>query len=55
MQRDATLEALSEKVRKGEALGLLETIAVLDYQERLMRRERLPVSFMRRLWSLIAR
>jgi hypothetical protein len=39
MQRDETLEALSDKVRKGETIGFLEAIAVVNYQENL-RRER---------------
>ena len=37
--RDETLEALSDKVRKGEPVGFLEGIAVINYQENL-RRER---------------
>ena len=37
--RDETLEALSDKVRKGELVGFLEAIAVINYQENL-RRER---------------
>lgn len=37
--RDETLEALSDKVRKGEPVGFLEAIAVINYQENL-RRER---------------
>jgi hypothetical protein len=36
---DEALEALSDKVRKGEPIGLLEAIAVINYQENL-RRER---------------
>jgi hypothetical protein len=39
MQRDETMEALSDKVRKGEPIGFLEAIAVVNYQENL-RRER---------------
>ena len=39
MQRDETLEALSDKVRKGEPIGFLEALAVVNYQENL-RRER---------------
>ena len=37
--RDETLEALSDKVRKGEPVDFLEAIAVINYQENL-RRER---------------
>jgi hypothetical protein len=29
------LEILSDKVRKGEPIGFLEAIAVIEYQERL--------------------
>ena len=38
-QRDDTLEALSDKVRKGEPIGILEAVAAINYQENL-RRER---------------
>lgn len=33
MERDERLENLSDKVRKGCALGLKETLEVIDYQE----------------------
>lgn len=33
MERNPYLEGLSEKVRKGEPVGLLQAIAVIDYQE----------------------
>lgn len=48
MQRDEALEALSDKVRKGEPIGLLEAIAVVNYQENL-RREREANSIVARL------
>ena len=35
MQRDPALEELSDKVRKGEPIGFLEAIAVINYQEAL--------------------
>lgn len=35
MQRDAQLEALSDKIRNGEPVGFLEAIAVINYQEQL--------------------
>jgi hypothetical protein len=42
------LEALSGKVRKGEPIGFLEAIAVVNYQEN-MRREREANSIFARL------
>lgn len=48
MQRDETLEALSDKVRMGEPIGFLEAIAVINYQESL-RREREANSLRARL------
>ena len=33
MEIDARLEELSDKIRKGETVGLLEAIAVINYQE----------------------
>lgn len=48
MQRDDTLEALSDKVRKGEPIGFFEAIAVVNYQENL-RREREANSIVARL------
>lgn len=48
MQRDEALEALSDKVRKGEPIGFLEAIAVINYQENL-RREREANSWRARL------
>ena len=48
MQRDEALEALSDKVRKGEPIGFLDTIAVINYQENL-RREREANSLVARL------
>lgn len=39
MIRNENLEALSNKIRKGEPVGILDTIAVINYQEHL-RRER---------------
>jgi hypothetical protein len=55
MQRDETLEALSDKVRKGEPIGFLEAIAVVNYQENL-RREREANTLVARLkrWLLAA-
>jgi hypothetical protein len=35
MQRDAHLEALSDKIRKGDPVGFLEAIAAINYQEHL--------------------
>ena len=32
---DPNLEALSEKIRKGEPVGFLEAIAAINYQEQL--------------------
>ena len=46
--RDETLEALSDKVRKGEPIGFLEALAVIDYQED-MRRQREANSWTARL------
>lgn len=37
VQRDETLEALSDKVRMGEPIGFLEAVAVINYQENLRR------------------
>lgn len=48
MQRDETLEALSDKVRKGEPIGFLEAIAVVNYQVN-MRREREENTLLARL------
>lgn len=48
MQRDEVLEALSDKVRKGEPVGFWEAIAVVNYQENL-RREREANSLVARL------
>ena len=48
MQRDDALEALSDKVRKGEPIGFLEAIAVINYQEHL-RREREANTLLARL------
>ena len=48
MQRDETLEALSDKVRKGEPIGFLDAIAVINYQENL-RRQREANSWRARL------
>jgi hypothetical protein len=45
---DEALEALSDKVRRGEPIGFLETIAVINYQENL-RREREANSLPNRL------
>lgn len=39
MTQDEALEALSDKVRKGEPIGFLEALAVIEYQTRL-RKER---------------
>ena len=35
MQHDPALEELSDKVRKGEPIGFLEAIAVINYQKAL--------------------
>lgn len=35
MQRDAHMEALSDKIRKGEPVEFLEAIAAIHYQEQL--------------------
>ena len=35
MQRDAALEEISDKIRKGEPVGFLEAIAAINYQENL--------------------
>jgi hypothetical protein len=48
MQRDESLESLSDKMRKGEPIGFLEAIAVINYQENL-RREREANSLVARL------
>ena len=47
---DTALEALSDKVRKGEPIGFFEAIAVINYQENL-RREREANSLRGRLRS----
>jgi len=56
VQRDEVLEALSEKVRCGEPIGLLEAIAVINYQEN-MRHQREANSLVARLkrWLHVAR
>jgi hypothetical protein len=48
------LESLSDKVRKGELVGFLEAIAVIDYQEEL-RREREARSLKGRLKTWYAK
>ena len=48
MTRDETLEALSDKVRKGEPVDFLAAIAVINYQETL-RREREANSWVARV------
>lgn len=35
MELDARLEALSDKIRAGEPVGIVDAIRVIDYQERL--------------------
>ena len=45
---DVALEAISEKIRNGEPVGVLEALYAINYQERL-RREREAQSFMSRL------
>jgi hypothetical protein len=45
------LEILSDKVRKGEPIGFLEAIAVIEYQERL-NQERKNNSFVSKIKSL---
>ena len=52
MTRDETLEALSNKVRKGEPVDFLEAIAVINYQETL-RREREANSWAARVKRVI--
>lgn len=54
MQRDPLLEELSDKVRRGEPVGFLEALAVINYQEHL-RREREANSFFGRVKSLFKR
>jgi len=56
MSRDETLEALSDKVRKGEPISFLEAIAVINYQEHL-RRERAEQPWWKKLkhWILGAK
>ena len=39
MQRDEALEAVCDKIRSGEPVGILEALAAINYQENL-RRER---------------
>lgn len=45
---DEHLETLSDKVRKGEPIGFLDAIAVINYQENL-RRARDDARFINRL------
>ena len=49
--RSAALEVLSDKVRKGEPIGFLEAIAVINYQCNLKaeREARLRQTFLGRL------
>ena len=51
MPRNEALEALSDKVRKGELIGFLEAIAVINYQGQLKaeREARLRQTFLGRL------
>jgi hypothetical protein len=35
MQQDKRLEAVSDKIRKGEPVGIFEAIEAIDYQEAL--------------------
>lgn len=35
MQHDVQLEALSDKIRRGEPVGFLDAIAAINYQEQL--------------------
>ena len=57
MQRDPALEELSDKVRKGEPIGFLEAIAVINYQEALKteREAMLRKTFLGRLKLLFRR
>lgn len=52
---DETLEALSDKVRKGEPIGFVEAIAVINYQK-TQRRERETNTLVARLrrWLRVA-
>ena len=42
--KDARLEALSDKVRKGEPIGFSEALEVIDYQENL-KKQKSPSKF----------
>ena len=51
METNARLEELSDKVRRGEPIGFLEALAVIDYQENL-RQAREANSFIGRVKAL---
>jgi tRNA isopentenyl-2-thiomethyl-A-37 hydroxylase MiaE len=48
MPTDPAMEALSDKIRKGEPVGFIEALAVINYQEQ-RRREREAESVLGRL------
>lgn len=50
---DAELDLWSDKVRRGEPIGLHQAIAVIDYQERL--RANTPKRWLGRAWTKILR
>lgn len=50
MRTDPDLEAISDKIRKGESVGFLEAIAAIHYQQQL-RAEREANSLLGRLRS----
>lgn len=54
MEKNLRLEELSDKVRKGEPIGMLEAIEVIQYQTE-MKKFRKETKWYQRLFNLIKR